>query len=203
VWKARDTRLGRIVAIKCCPPIFQRIPKSRARFEREARAISQLSHPNICSLHDIGRQEDVDYLVMEYLEVKRSPRVWQRVPCRRRRCCAAVSRSRMPWIARTATASSIATQPEHHADQGRGETYGLRSRASQRLAIRRRRAERIADGQQSLTAKAPSSAHFNTWRPSSWKARKRMHGQICGRSAACCTRWRPANGRSRARARRA
>ena len=68
VWKARDTRLGRIVAIKVLPAHLSANPEVRARFEREARAISQLSHPNICSLHDIGWQEDVDYLVMEYLE---------------------------------------------------------------------------------------------------------------------------------------
>jgi len=67
VWKARDTRLGRTVAIKVLPAHLSANPEVRARFEREARAISQLSHPNICSLHDIGRQEDIDYLVMEYL----------------------------------------------------------------------------------------------------------------------------------------
>jgi Tol biopolymer transport system component len=68
VWKARDTRLGRTVAIKVLPANLSANPEVRARFEREARAISQLSHPNICSLHDIGRQDDIDYLVMEHLE---------------------------------------------------------------------------------------------------------------------------------------
>ena len=68
VWKAQDTRLGRTVAIKVLPAHLSANAEVRARFEREARAISQLSHPNICSLHDIGRQEDIDYLVMEYLE---------------------------------------------------------------------------------------------------------------------------------------
>jgi eukaryotic-like serine/threonine-protein kinase len=68
VYKARDTRLGRDVAIKVLPTHLSANPEVRARFEREARAISQLSHPNICSLHDIGRQDGIDYLVMEYLE---------------------------------------------------------------------------------------------------------------------------------------
>ena len=68
VYKARDTRLGRDVAIKVPPAHLSANPEVRARFEREARAISQLNHPHICSLHDIGRQDDVDYLVMEYLE---------------------------------------------------------------------------------------------------------------------------------------
>jgi eukaryotic-like serine/threonine-protein kinase len=68
VYKVRDTRLGRIVAIKVLPEHLSRNPEVRARFEREARAISQLSHSNICSLHDIGQQDNIDYLVMEYLE---------------------------------------------------------------------------------------------------------------------------------------
>src|SRR5512136_3116228 len=68
VYKARDTRLGRIVAIKVLPAHLSTNPEVRARFEREARAISHLSHPNICTLYDIGRQDDIDYLVMEYLE---------------------------------------------------------------------------------------------------------------------------------------
>src|SRR5512137_50640 len=68
VYKARDTRLGRDVAIKVLPAHLSANPEIRARFEREARAISQLNHPHICSLHDIGRQEGIDYLVMEYLE---------------------------------------------------------------------------------------------------------------------------------------
>ncbi len=68
VYKARDTRLGRDVAVKVLPAHLSANPEVRARFEREARAISQLNHPHICSLHDIGRQDDIDYLVMEYLE---------------------------------------------------------------------------------------------------------------------------------------
>ena len=68
VWKARDTRLGRTVAIKVLSARLSVSPEVRARFEREARSISQLNHPNICSLHDIGQQEGTDYLVMEFLE---------------------------------------------------------------------------------------------------------------------------------------
>src|SRR5512137_2130645 len=68
VYRARDTRLGRDVAIKVLPSHLSANPEVRARFEREARAISQLNHPHICSLHDIGRQDGSDYLVMELLE---------------------------------------------------------------------------------------------------------------------------------------
>jgi len=68
VYKARDTRLDRAVAIKVLPAAFAADVERRARFEREARAIAALSHPNICVLHDVGRQDDIDYLVMELLE---------------------------------------------------------------------------------------------------------------------------------------
>src|SRR5687767_6541176 len=68
VYKARDTRLDRIVAIKVLPETLAGDPQFRERFEREARAISQLTHPHICTLYDIGRQDLTDFLVMEYLE---------------------------------------------------------------------------------------------------------------------------------------
>ena len=68
VYRARDTRLDRVVAIKVLPSHLSSSPEVRQRFEREARAISSLSHPNICTLHDIGCQDGVDYLVMEHLE---------------------------------------------------------------------------------------------------------------------------------------
>ena len=68
VYRAHDARLGRDVAIKILPAHLSADPELRARFEREARAISHLSHPHICTLYDIGRQEGIDYLVMELLE---------------------------------------------------------------------------------------------------------------------------------------
>jgi len=68
VYRARDTRLDRTVAIKVLPANVSSSPELRERLEREARTISQLSHPHICALHDIGREGQVDFLVMEYLE---------------------------------------------------------------------------------------------------------------------------------------
>ncbi len=68
VYKARDTRLGRTVALKVLPERLSSDVELRQRFEREARTISQLSHPHICALYDVGHQEGTDYLVMEYLE---------------------------------------------------------------------------------------------------------------------------------------
>lgn len=68
VFKARDTRLERLVAIKVLPAEMAQNASFRMRFEREARTISQLNHPHICMLHDIGQEEGRSYLVMELLE---------------------------------------------------------------------------------------------------------------------------------------
>ncbi len=68
VYRARDTRLDRIVALKVMPAHLASDPALRERFEREARTISHLNHPNICTLHDVGSDKGVDFLVMEYLE---------------------------------------------------------------------------------------------------------------------------------------
>src|SRR6266446_1713679 len=68
VYRARDTRLERTGAIKVLPKHLSANPDLRARFEREAKAISALQHSNICVLHDVGKEADVDFLVMEYLE---------------------------------------------------------------------------------------------------------------------------------------
>jgi eukaryotic-like serine/threonine-protein kinase len=68
VYRARDTRLDRIVAIKILPSHLSKNHEAKQRFDREARTIFSLNHPNICSLYDVGHQDGIDYLVMEYLE---------------------------------------------------------------------------------------------------------------------------------------
>jgi serine/threonine-protein kinase len=68
VYQARDTRLGRTVAIKVLPPHLATRPELRERFEREARTIAGLNHPHICTLYDVGHQNGTDYLVLEHLE---------------------------------------------------------------------------------------------------------------------------------------
>src|SRR6266478_3418371 len=68
VYRARDTRLDRDVAIKVLPASLSSDVSLRQRLEREAKAVSRLSHPHICTLHDIGHQDGLDFLVMEYLE---------------------------------------------------------------------------------------------------------------------------------------
>jgi serine/threonine-protein kinase len=68
VYRARDTRLDRTVALKILPADLAESSERRARFEREAKAVSALNHPHICMLYDVGRQDDLDYLVLEYIE---------------------------------------------------------------------------------------------------------------------------------------
>jgi predicted ATPase len=70
VYRARDSRLGRTVAVKVLPERLSQKPDLRERLEQEARTISKLSHPNICTLHDIGHQEGIDFLVLEFVEGK-------------------------------------------------------------------------------------------------------------------------------------
>src|SRR3989441_5941095 len=68
VYRARDTRLDRTVAIKILPAQFSSDPVRKQRFEREAKTISSLNHPHICVLYDVGSQDGIDYLVMECVE---------------------------------------------------------------------------------------------------------------------------------------
>jgi len=80
VYRARDSRLDRVVAVKVLSPQLAETPELRARFEREARAISALNHPHVCALYDIGTQGDLVYLVMEHLEGETLARRLERGP---------------------------------------------------------------------------------------------------------------------------
>ena len=68
VYKARDTRLDRTVAIKVLPEHVAADPDLKQRFEREAKTVAALSHANICPVFDVGEQDGINYLVMEYLD---------------------------------------------------------------------------------------------------------------------------------------
>ena len=88
VYKARDTRLDRVVAVKILSAEFANDPERRARFEREAHAVAALNHPHICHLHDVGESASgevppatIRFLVMEYLE---GQTLEERVSCPRR-----------------------------------------------------------------------------------------------------------------------
>ena len=104
VYKARDTRLERTVAIKVLHGLVACDPAFRERFEREARAVSSLNHPHICTLHDVGSEGGVDFLVMEHLEGETLAERLKKAACRSSRRFATGSRSRMRSIAPTTRA---------------------------------------------------------------------------------------------------
>src|SRR5262249_744081 len=68
VYKARDSRLDRTVAIKVLPAHNSGNAKAKERFEREARAVASLNHPHICALYDVGQQDEIDFLVIEFID---------------------------------------------------------------------------------------------------------------------------------------
>jgi len=86
VYRARDTRLDRTVAVKILPAHLSSNLEAKQRFEREARAISSLNHPNICTLYDVGHQNGTDYLVMEYLEGETLSDRLGKGPCQPNKC---------------------------------------------------------------------------------------------------------------------
>ena len=141
VYRAHDTRLGRDVAIKVLPAHLSANPEVRARFEREARTVSSLNHPNICTLHDIGREGDTDYLVMELVEGETLADRARQGPAAGRPGAEARRRDRR----RARQGASRRHRPsrpqarQHHARQVRREAHGLRARARDRAAGGRRR----------------------------------------------------------------
>jgi serine/threonine protein kinase len=104
VWRGRDTRLDRSVAIKILPAEFAQNAQFKLRFEREAKTISQLSHPNICTLYDVGE----NYLVMELLDGESLADKSRRDRCRSSRSCATAFRLPTRSTRRIARASCIA-----------------------------------------------------------------------------------------------
>ena len=111
VYKARDTRLDRLVALKVLGAAFRDDPAGRERFEREARTIAALAHPHICVLHDVSHHDGTAFLVMEYLEGETlAARLARRArACRSSRRSISRSRLRRRSMPRITAGSSIAT----------------------------------------------------------------------------------------------
>ena len=110
VYRARDTVLGRYVAIKILKEEFAKDPDIRKRFAIESRAVAKLSHHNIVSVYDVGNEDGTDYIVMELIEgVTLKEYLRRRAVCRGRRAFSSQNRSRAPSFMRIRAASSIRT----------------------------------------------------------------------------------------------
>jgi len=107
VYRARDTRLERTVAVKILPAHLSSSPELKARFEREARAVSSLNHPHICQLYDVGMQDGTSFLVMEYLEGESLADRLRRVRCRSNKRWS--SGYRLPRLSRPRTGRASCT----------------------------------------------------------------------------------------------
>ena len=130
VYRARDTRLERTVAIKILPAQFSSDPVRKQRFEREAKTISSLNHPHICVLFDVGHQDGMDYLVMECVEgetlakrLEKGPLPLDQVLKFGRQICRRAGQS-----ASQRSGPSRSETRQHHADFHRCEASGFRSR---------------------------------------------------------------------------
>lgn len=109
VYKAKDTRLDRIVAIKVLPEHLAQNPERKQRFEREAKAISQLNHPHICTLYDIDCDNGIDFLVMEYIEGQTLAERLKKGALLSTRRSSTAARLQTVWTRRTAPASFTET----------------------------------------------------------------------------------------------
>ena len=207
VYRARDTRLDRTVAIKVLPPGFAEDEERASASSARRKTISSLNHPHICTLYDVGREGETDYLVMEHLEGETLADRLAQGPAAARPG-AALRRRRSPTRSTRAHRQGIV-----HRDLKPGNVmltksgaklldFGLARcqpavgalRASSRLATQPH-GEPAADRR-----RARSSARSSTWRPSSSRAGRPTRGPTSSRSARCSTRWRPGGGRSRGRA---
>ena len=191
VYKARDTRLDRTVAIKVLPEHLSQNAELRQRFEQEARAVSSLNHPHICTLHDVGQEGGIDFLVMEYLDGESLLDRLRKGP--------------LPLAEALAYGVHIADaldkahrQGVVHRDVKPGNII-ITSSGSPKLldfGLAKRRGGGAAEAdlsavteQKPLPSKARSWERSSTWHPSSSKEKRRMPARTSLLSALSCTRW--------------
>jgi len=191
VYRAVDVRLNRTVAVKVLSPLGGEYEELRQRFEREAHAISSLSHPNICVLYDVGRQDDTDYLVMEYVEGESLAQRLTRGPLP-----IALALDYARQMAEALTAAH--RQGIIHRDLKPGNVmitksgvklldFGLaKMRAAESAAVE---LTALPTERMSLTGKGSILGTFQYRRPNSWRARKPTQGRISSPSASSSTRW--------------
>ena len=202
VYKARDTRLDRTVAIKILPEALAEDPQFRERFQREARTISQLEHANICALYDVGERRGRRFLVMQYLE-------GETLAARLQRGALAVSEALKIAIEIAGALDKAHRAGIVHRDLKPGNVMLTKSGAKL-LDFGLAKASAVAGGMSmlpttpvSITAQGTILGTFNTWRRSRSKGARPTPGPISSPSAPCCTRWSPAARRFKEGRRRA
>ena len=205
VYKARDTRLDRIVAIKVLPAQLSSDPQFRDRFDREARAISALDHPHICALYDVGEQDGTSFLVMQYPRRGHAagPFHERGAPPRTGPSVRDSDRGRIGRGAPRRHRPSRFEAWQRHVDQERGEVARLRARQSQCSGGRGSEPVDVTDDAAEPDRPGHDPRHVpGTWRPSSSKARRRTRGRTSSRSARSSTKCSRARRRSRGRVKR-
>jgi hypothetical protein len=184
VYEARDPRLNRTVAIKVLLDHMSDSPEARARFEREAQLIAGLSHPHISTLHDIGRHEGTDYLVMELLEGETLAQRLERGPLPLDQALPRIG-SRTPWIRPRCDPPRFEAQQRHAHEDGVGWTsvwpsFGSRPR---RVSQTRPRCRDDVTSEGTILG-----ALRKKWRRAARGARRTRAEDIFALEA-CCTRW--------------
>ena len=206
VYRARDTRLDRDVAIKVLPAALTDSATARERFQREARAVAALQHPNICTIHDVGETADGQaFLVMELLQGETLQQRLMRGPFDSRRLpTSGIALADALDAAHAAGIVHRDIKPANILLTGRGPKildFGLakqwarRPDGAEEALIPRDAASRCAADR----ARAARSARSPTCLRSNCAAKSSTLEPICSRSAWCCTRWRPGGRRSPAR----
>ena len=202
VYRARDTRLERIVAVKVLPVHLADRAELRERFDREARTIASLNHPHICTLYDIGQQDGTDYLVMEYLEGETLAERLKKGPLP------------LDQVLRYAIEIADALDKAHrkgitHRDLKPGNImltksgtklldFGL-AKLRQETTTPNISLSKLPTANDPSQHKARSWGRSSTWHQNSWKLKKPMPARIFLPLVLSCTRWPLAKRLSRGR----
>ena len=197
VYRAEDTRLGRQVALKCLPADLVADPPTVERFLREARAAAALSHPNICTIHEVDEADGHHFITMELLEGQTLRERIAAAPSRSKSWSASVSKPPTPLMPRTRKASCIATSSRRiffsrNGARRRCWTSAWPSwpqQALPRLPALPPAARRWRPFTSPVRAKPSEPSPI--CHPSRRAARKWTDEATCSRWASCSTKWRP------------
>ena len=205
VYRARDTRLDRAVAVKILPAHLSTDSAARQRFDREARVISSLTHPNICQLYDVGRQDGVDFIVMELLEgetladrLKKGPLPLEQVLKCGIEICEGLEKAHKSGVVHRDLKPGNVMLTKSGAklmDFGVAKAMEAVKTATATATIG------MAGNGPPLTAQGTVVGTFQYMRRSNWRGRKRTPERIFLLWVRCCTRWQRVSAHSAARQR--